>query len=87
MRVAGRCGSIETLPTDLRNRDQRYDDRRGRRDRRSDIERTTRVDRLRPDRLGGVSDPDEPARDLSDTGGREVRPALVGHESRAPVLA
>jgi hypothetical protein len=78
---------MDTLPTDLRNHDQRYDDRRGRRDRRSGIERTTRVDRRRPEGLGGLSDPDEPAGDVSGAGRRDVRPALVGHESRAPVLA
>jgi hypothetical protein len=78
---------MDTLPTDLRNHEQRYDGRRGRRGRRSDIERTTRVDRRRPEGLGGLSDPDEFARDVSGAGRRDVRPALVGHESRAPVLA
>jgi hypothetical protein len=78
---------MDAIPTDLRNHDQRHDGRRGRRDQRSDIERTTPVGRRRPEGLGGLSDPDERARDLSGAGRRDVRPALVGHESRAPVLA
>jgi hypothetical protein len=78
---------MAALPTDLRNDDQRHDCRRGRRGRRSDIERTTPVERRRPEGRGGLSDPDEHARDLSGGGGRDVRPVLVGHESRAPVLA
>jgi hypothetical protein len=78
---------MDALPTDLRNHDQPHDGRRGRRDQRSDIERTTPVGRRRPEGLGGLSDPDERARDLSGAGRRDVRPALVGHESRAPVLA
>ncbi len=78
---------MDALPTDLRNHDQRHDCRLGRCGRRSDIERATPVDRRRPEGLGGLSDPDEHARDLSGGGRRDVRPALVGHESRAPVLA